>query len=215
LRDANAAPEIPVDAFLNLPFDPRYERIYLALIAGLSGLGLTPRTVLELPPTRDRLTQLLRLIRSCSVSVHDLSCVSLSGPAPRCPRFNMPFELGLAVATSRLGPRHHWVVLESVRYRLQKSLSDLNGFEPYIHDGTPEGVLRALGDAFERENQPSEAQLLAQYRELRRVAARLPKDLFRPRAFRELVLAAQALVPTHHRGRLLARAKRGERTARQ
>jgi len=80
--------------FLNLPFDAQHEKIYLALIAGLSALGLTPRCVLEIQPTSARLTRLLRLISSCEYSIHDLSRVQLSPTAPRCPRFNMPFEIG-------------------------------------------------------------------------------------------------------------------------
>ena len=87
------------DVFLNVPFDRRYESLYLALIAGLSGLGLTPRCVLEVPAgARNRLERLFALLRSCGASIHDLSRVELSPDAPRCPRFNMPFELGLAAA---------------------------------------------------------------------------------------------------------------------
>jgi len=84
--------------FLNCPFDSKYENLYLALIAGAAALGLKPRCVLEIPTTAARLTRLVDLISQCDYSIHDLSRVQLSGPAPRCPRFNMPFELGLAVA---------------------------------------------------------------------------------------------------------------------
>ena len=30
------------DVFLNLPFDKRYEKLYMALIAGTTALGLNP-----------------------------------------------------------------------------------------------------------------------------------------------------------------------------
>jgi hypothetical protein len=108
--------------FLNCPFDEDYENLFLALIAGLTGLGLTPRCVLEIPPGRSRLERLLRLIGQCSSSVHDLSRVELSPRRPRVPRFNMPFELGLAVALSLSGRKHQWYLMESKRYRLQASL---------------------------------------------------------------------------------------------
>jgi len=114
--------------FLNCPFDSKYENLYLALIAGATALGLTPRCVLEIPTTAARLTRLVDLISQCDYSIHDLSRVQLSGPAPR-------FELGLAVAVGvheNYG-NHHWIVLEAVRYRLLRSLSDLNGFDPFIH----------------------------------------------------------------------------------
>src|SRR5437870_903348 len=80
--------------FLNCPFDSKYENLYLALIAGATALGLTQRCVLEIPTTAARLTRLVELISQRDYSIHDLSRVQLSGPAPRCPRFNMPFELG-------------------------------------------------------------------------------------------------------------------------
>jgi hypothetical protein len=35
--------------FLNVPFDPDYEPLFVALIAGLTAFDLTPRTVLEIP----------------------------------------------------------------------------------------------------------------------------------------------------------------------
>jgi hypothetical protein len=50
-------------------------------------------------------------------------------------------------------------VCESQSYRLAKSLSDLNGTDPFIHDGTIEGVFRELGNMFRRPGrQPSVQQ---------------------------------------------------------
>src|SRR2546428_11551836 len=86
------------NVFLNLPFDAQHEKIYLALIAGLSALGLTPRCVLEIQPTCARLTRLLQLISSCEYSIHDLSRVRLSSTATRCPRFTNELELGMMLA---------------------------------------------------------------------------------------------------------------------
>ena len=83
----------PTHVFINCPFDKNYEKLFLALIAGLTGLGLTPRCVLEIPPNRSRLERLFELIERCASSVHDLSRVELSLRRPRVPRFNMPFEL--------------------------------------------------------------------------------------------------------------------------
>jgi len=40
----------PSDVFINVPFDPQHEKLFLALFAGLVGLGLNPRSVLEVPP---------------------------------------------------------------------------------------------------------------------------------------------------------------------
>jgi hypothetical protein len=136
------------DVFINIRFDRRGEWLYLALIAGIVGVGLNPRSVVEVPRTRDRLQRVFNLIRSCPYSIHDLSCVDLSGTGRfRVPRFNMPFELGLAVAWG-LQRKHEWAVFECVSYRLTRSLSDLNGYDQYTHRGLPEGVLEVVADLF-------------------------------------------------------------------
>jgi hypothetical protein len=76
----------------------------------------------------------------------------------------MPLELGMAIAWTELDPsRHSWYVWESEPYRLQQSTSDLNGTDPYIHDGTAEGVLRELCNAFRRGPVPSVRQMLTVY----------------------------------------------------
>jgi hypothetical protein len=78
--------------------------------------------------------------------------VELDTTDPPTPRFNMPFELGLAVAWDRLVPgRHTWYVMESRDRRVFKSLSDLAGTDIYVHDGTPDGVFRELGNALVRQ----------------------------------------------------------------
>lgn len=81
----------------------------------------------------------------------------------------MPFELGLAVARQKnQRGAHQWYVFEASSHRLSKSLSDLNGTDPYIHGSTPEGVLRELGNALVRtRNPPSFAQLEQLYGELK------------------------------------------------
>lgn len=188
------------NVFLNFPFDRPYERMYLALIAGVTALGMKPRCVLEIKTTTHRLDRLLRLIEECPYSIHDLSRVQLDGVAPRCPRFNMPFELGMSIAHSGLSAtRHHWIVLEEMPYRLHKSLSDLNGYDAFVHRGTVTGLLQALLDAFENPGRSmSLPEMKAAYRELRLVAEQLKIDnawpsLYRAAAFRKLVVAATGL----------------------
>jgi hypothetical protein len=63
----------------------------------------------------------------------------------------MTFELGLAVSWAKLNPRQNsWFVFEARARRVQKSLSDLDGSDPNIHDGTAEGVMREICNAFVR-----------------------------------------------------------------
>src|SRR5262249_50505573 len=106
-------------AFLNVPYDARYENLFLAWIAGLCSFGLTPRATLELPGPTPRLDRILDLIAACRYSFHDLSRTEVRRGTPR---FNMPFELGLVVGRmQRQQPKHEWFVFEARRFRLLRS----------------------------------------------------------------------------------------------
>jgi hypothetical protein len=88
----------PVHVFLNIPYDLHFQDLYLAYIAGLVSLGLYPRATIEIVGGERRLDRIFTLIQTCPYSVHDLSRVELDRKQPETPRFNMPLELGLAVA---------------------------------------------------------------------------------------------------------------------
>lgn len=164
--------------FLNIPYDKRFQSLYLAYIVGLSELGLTPKATLAIPGGISRLDRIFALIQSCRYSIHDLSRVQLDKNPPATPRFNMPFELGLAIAWSKIEPaRHTWFVTESVDRRIQKSLSDLNGTDPNVHYGSPEGVMRELCNAFvRREQRPRVPQMMESYRELMRIVPKIKEN---------------------------------------
>lgn len=184
-------------AFLNIPYDHRYESLYLAFMAGLCAFGLRPRATIEIPGANRRLDRIIELIRGCRYSFHDLSRVQLDRNSPATPRFNMPFELRLAVDWSLgAGSSHEWFVFESKPHRLSKSLSDLNGTDPYIHEGTVRGVLRGLMNALTRTtHRPELAELDAIYGDLRKAARRISSErggsLFEARAFQDLAVLAQ------------------------
>jgi hypothetical protein len=187
--------------FLNIPYDEHFEPLYLAYIAAFSAMGFLPRATLGIGGNR-RLDRIASLIESCPYSIHDLSRVQLDANAPRTPRFNMPFELGLAVAWARANPRHKWFVFESVKRRLAKSMSDLDGTDPYIHDGTVRGVMREVCNAFVRPNQPTVPQMMKMNRDLRRNVPKIlqnagTRSLFTARVFSELCLAAAGLRSKH------------------
>jgi hypothetical protein len=125
--------------FVNVPFDKSYEPLFVALITGLVAIGRSPRCVVEVPDQGDgRLVRILKLIQSCSISIHDLSRVRL--PV----RFNMPFELGIAFTLRRIERNHQFILLEAKRYRLQRTLSDVNGIDPGIHGGTVKGMISCV-----------------------------------------------------------------------
>jgi hypothetical protein len=157
-------PPDPNSVFLNLPCDEEFHSIYIAYIVGLFQLGLVPHLASEIPGGDRRLNRIIQLIQSCRYSIHDLSRVELSSAPTAAPRFNMPLELGMTITWQILNPdQHTWFVCESEPYRLQRSASDLNGTDPYIHGGTVEGVLRELCNAFRRDRSPSVPRMLEVY----------------------------------------------------
>jgi hypothetical protein len=181
-----------------VPFDGRYAPLYLAAIAGLCGLGLRPRGVVEIVGSQRRLERIRSLLGRCAISVHDLSRVELSRGAPR---FNMPFELGLAVEMGR-HQKHEWFVLEARPHRLQRSLSDLNGTDPLIHGGRPEGLLQVLADVFDRPGTPR-VPLEAIFDHVRRQAPTLSRrygGLYTRGVFAALVWLATDLAAQFRRG---------------
>ena len=98
-----------------------------------------------------------------------------------------------------LGIHHSWIMCETVRRRINKSLSDLDGTDPYIHDGTIAGVFRELGNAFVGSSrQPTVTEMSQIYRVLRTQFSSVLKkagarDAFNARVFKELcVLASTA-----------------------
>lgn len=188
------------EVFLNIPYDKKFERLFLAYIAGISAFGMVPRATLEIPDSSRRLDKILRLVADCRYSIHDLSRVELDRKKPRTPRFNMPFELGLAVASQKRKGKAgaDWYVFESTNYRLEKSLSDLNGTDPKIHDGRVAGVLGELCHVFRRKGrQPSVQQMRKIYREIRKAQPVILKKAgavtpYKARVFQDICVAASA-----------------------
>ncbi len=83
--------------FLNSPYDEEFGELFIAYITAICPFGLTPRTTLEVGGGEHRLRKIASLIESCRLSFHDLSRVKQDYSEPETPRFNMPFEAGLAV----------------------------------------------------------------------------------------------------------------------
>jgi len=188
----------PNAVFLNIPYDEKFRSVYLAYIVGLYQFGLTPRVTLGIPGGERRLDRILDLIHGCRYSIHDLSRVQLDRNPPLTPRFNMPFELGLAVASAKLRTDPHtYFLFESLQRRVQKSLSDLDGTDPYIHGGIVEGVMRELCNAFiRRKFRPTVPKMMAAYRVVVRQIPDLIENagessIFTARIFEDLCLAAK------------------------
>jgi hypothetical protein len=185
-------------AFINIPYDADYKEHFLAYIAGIAAFGLDPRATLELTSGDRRLDRIFKLIVGCKYSFHDLSMVNLDRKPPATPRFNMPFELGLVVGWQNASPSgHEWFVLESSRHRIQKSLSDLNGTDPFIYGSTSGGILREIRNALARHDmQPTALEMQSLFDALKQAAPDVLYEtgntsLFEARPFKELVVLAR------------------------
>ncbi len=143
------AQELGESVFLNIPYDKGFEPIYLAYVTGLTVLGLKPKLTAAVPNSKNRLETIIKLLETCAYSIHDLSRVESTNGMPR---FNMPLELGLALYREWNAPDKHGVyVFEQKSHRIQQSTSDLNGMDPFIHNGSPEKVMSGLRSIFQRE----------------------------------------------------------------
>jgi len=180
--------------FLNVPYDRGYERNFVALISALVSLGRKPRCVLEIRERgQGRLSRLIGLLASCRISIHDLSRAGV--PV----RFNLPFELGLACALSAYGEEHGFIILEKERHRLDRTLSDLKGQDPYIHEGKPRVLISCVLDALGNEEaEPDPLEVHRLWKELWALAVSLKRkhghrDIFNRLIFHKLVAAATDL----------------------
>lgn len=195
-------PAAPVDStyeksvFLNVPYDRPYARLLPALIASLVALGRIPRCALEIHGGA-RLDQIYDLIASCRSSINDLSRVTLSGPF-RVPRFNMPFELGIAFSLAKTAG-HRIYLFEAKERLLQSSLSDMNGYDAEVHGSSPAMVIYSLVDWFVTpDGAPAPGRLQSVARRLSKVAKEAQRernrdDPFKAAIFRRLVAAATVL----------------------
>lgn len=129
--------------FLNCPFDEDYRPILWAITFAIRDAGYLPRSALEeRNSATERLAKIIRIIKDCQYSIHDVSRVeTISGGPAALPRFNMPFECGICFGAIHFGRpaqrRKELLVLDSERYRFQKTLSDIAGKDPDVHNNSP------------------------------------------------------------------------------
>ncbi len=148
--------------FVNLPFEPAYESIFVGIIVGLVTVGLLPRSVIELNENgTGRMERLFQLIKNCRCSVHDLSY-----PGKEF-RYNMPFELGIAYSVCRNDPDAVILVFEKRKRDLLKILTDLRGVDPKTHGMDGEKALSATQATFVSLDRPDPEQVgLRIYRDI-------------------------------------------------
>jgi hypothetical protein len=134
--------------FINCPYDEEFQRLFDAVVFACTCCGFLPRSALESGTVAEpRTARIRRAILESKYSIHDLSRCKGEGNA-NLARFNMPLELGMAMAHRDLSKRadlkHDWLVLVPAGHVYQAFLSDIAGFDPETHDGSAPGIVTAV-----------------------------------------------------------------------
>ncbi len=137
------------DVFINCPFDEDYLPCFEALLFGVTISGYRVRCALEEDDGGDiRFAKLCRLIADCDHTIHDLSRTQASQSG--LPRFNMPFELGLAMGARQFGTGRQRgkraCIMVAGAYVLPRYMSDLAGNDPAVHGDDPHRLIRVVRD---------------------------------------------------------------------
>ena len=133
--------------FVNCPFDDKYIPIFHAIVFAIHDLGFQARHALIDNSTALRARRIYEEVEGSLYSIHELGQVSLS-PRSKLPRFNMPFEAGIAYSMheggAKDGPPHHMLLLDKTPYRIQVSMSDAAGIDGRAHRGSPVMAIEAV-----------------------------------------------------------------------
>ncbi len=136
--------------FVNCPFDDEYLQLLHAMVFTIHDCGFIARLAVEDTGAGEmRIDKIVRIISESCYSIHDISRVEVSETS-KLPRFNMPFEAGLAMGAFRFAqpvvgkPRRDFLLLDAVPFRDKQTLSDLSGQDPKIHGGEPRKMVSAV-----------------------------------------------------------------------
>lgn len=134
--------------FINCPYDKEYNSLLRPMLFTLVSAKLHPRLASEHSDSLEhRLEKIVRLIKECRYSIHDLSRLQ-AAKAKEFSRMNMPFELGIDYGCRRTAINHlrskRSLILEKRRNDVQKALSDLKGVDIKSHNNEPVQTVRAL-----------------------------------------------------------------------
>jgi hypothetical protein len=134
--------------FINCPFDQDYASLFEAIVFSVVSCGFKPRSALESGTVAEtRVERVTRAIFSSKYSIHDLSRCKGEG-SEQFARFNMPLELGIAMARRHLTKgqqdEHDWLLLVPEGHVYLKFVSDLAGFDPMRYDGDVKTIIQRV-----------------------------------------------------------------------
>lgn len=133
--------------FINCPFDDDYEPLFNAIFFAAVCCGFVPRSALEWSEDGGlRIERIMKALDSSKYSIHDLSRCRGEGDE-RLARFNMPLELGMAMALgyAKKGKKaHRWLALVPEGHLYHKFISDLSGYDLKRHDSTEKAMVQRV-----------------------------------------------------------------------
>lgn len=134
--------------FVNCPFDAPYKALLDAILFTIHDCGFIARTALEVVGSAEtRLDKIVRVIRASRWSIHDISRIEVTPDSP-FPRFNMPFECGLALGLQRFGTtrdrKRDFLILSAEPHQDKRTLSDLAGQDGAYHRNEPAEAISAV-----------------------------------------------------------------------
>jgi hypothetical protein len=143
-REGERYPDPSKSVFINCPFDSDYSPLFDAIVFSTVCSGFIPRSSLESGTVSEpRMARVARAIFNSKYSIHDLSRCTGEG-SDNFARFNMPLELGMAVARRFMDPEHDWLVLVPREHAHLQFISDLAAYDPLTHDGSTRSVISAV-----------------------------------------------------------------------
>lgn len=156
--------------FINCPFDEGYTEKLHAILFTIIRCGFSPKCALEeTDGSNNRLDNIIKLIKKCRYSIHDLSRIELT--EDYFPRFNMPFELGLFMGIKSMSnvKRKQALILEKTKYEYQKFISDLSGIDTQAHNDKIELIIKVirnwLNSCSKRENIPTAQKIEKEFKQ--------------------------------------------------
>jgi hypothetical protein len=196
-------PPYEKSVFINCPYDAEFRDYFHAIVLTVSAFGMAPRSGLQSTgQANTRIARIAETLANSKYSIHDLSRFTGEGVA-NLARFNMPLELGMAVALryerSGTNRSHNFAVMAPSGSAFQQFVSDLAGFDPYMHELTVPSVIRETHswlldqpDAVERL--PASAVLNGFDKFKQDIADRRAKALDKT-TWADILRAASAIVP--------------------
>ena len=144
------SPHYNDNIFINCPFDSAYKPLFDAIVFAVHDCGFVARCALEEgDASQVRIDKIYNIIENCRYGIHDISRTELD-EVSRLPRFNMPLELGIFLGAKRFGVEDQkgkkCLVMDKEQYRYQKFISDIAGQDIFVHNNSPEEIIRVVRD---------------------------------------------------------------------